>query len=74
MFEAGTKKKAWQKRNAVKGISRSADRDKGCAPLTAPPFEKGGRKLLAYLRQTDMMVKHHMNEKQIAKKKKEVYN
>jgi hypothetical protein len=37
-------------------------------------FEKGGRKLLAYLRQTDMMVKHHMNEKQIAKKKKEVYN
>jgi hypothetical protein len=26
-------------------ISRSAERDKGSAPLTAPPFEKGGRKL-----------------------------
>ena len=30
-------------RNA--GISLSAESDKGYAPLTAPPFEKGGRKL-----------------------------
>ena len=30
-------------RNA--GVSRVATRDKGYAPLTAPPFEKGGRKL-----------------------------
>ena len=31
-------------------------------------------RFLELMRQTDMMVKHHMNEKQIAKKKKEVYN
>ena len=29
------------------GVSLSADSDKGSAPLTAPPFEKGGRKLLS---------------------------
>jgi hypothetical protein len=29
-----------------KGISPLASGDKGSAPLTAPPFEKGGRKLL----------------------------
>ncbi len=39
------KRKALQKKNGDKGISRSAERDKGSAPLTAPPFEKGGRKL-----------------------------
>ena len=27
------------------GVSLSAESDKGYAPLTAPPFEKGGRKL-----------------------------
>ena len=27
------------------GISLSAESDKGCEPLTSPPFEKGGRKL-----------------------------
>jgi hypothetical protein len=31
-----------------KDVSRSAERDKGSAPLTAPPFEKGGRKLSAF--------------------------
>ena len=41
----GTKEKAWQKENAEKEISPSAEGDKGSAPLTAPPFEKGGRKL-----------------------------
>ena len=40
-----------QKRNAVKEISRSAEREgvqngqARFAPSTAPPFEKGGRKL-----------------------------
>ena len=28
-----------------KGVSPSAEGDKGSAPLTAPPFEKGGQKL-----------------------------
>jgi hypothetical protein len=29
-------------------VSPSADGDKGYAPLTAPPFEKGGRKLFVF--------------------------
>jgi len=33
------------KRNAERKVSRSAEREEGCAPPTAPPFEKGGRKL-----------------------------
>ena len=36
------------KRNA-KRISRSAEREEGYAPSTAPPFEKGGRKLFKIL-------------------------
>jgi hypothetical protein len=32
---------------AQEEVSPSADGDKGYAPLTAPPFEKGGRKLSA---------------------------
>ena len=39
-------KKKLSKRKRRKKISRSAERDKGSAPLNAPPFEKGGRKLL----------------------------
>ena len=41
----GANRKAWQKRNAIRKISRSAERDKGSAILTAPPFEKGVRKI-----------------------------
>ncbi|MBQ8382956.1 MAG: hypothetical protein IJX47_07125 [Clostridia bacterium] len=44
MVEEGAKKKLSKKKRR-KSISRSAERDKGYAPLTAPPFEKGGRKL-----------------------------
>ena len=39
------KRKSYQKENAVVELSRSAERDKSYALLTAPPFEKGGRKL-----------------------------
>ena len=42
--EKGAKKK-FAKRNAEEKISRSAEREEGYAPSTAPPFEKGGRKL-----------------------------
>ena len=38
------KRKSYQKENAVKEISRSAERDHRCR-WTPPPFEKGGRKL-----------------------------
>ena len=34
-----------KKEHAEKEISLVATSDKGSAPLTAPPFEKGGRKL-----------------------------
>jgi hypothetical protein len=30
----------------VMGVSATAVADKGYSPLTSPPFEKGGRKLL----------------------------
>ena len=39
-------KKKLSKRKRRYEISRSAERDKGYAPLMAPPFEKGGRKLI----------------------------
>ena len=39
------KRKSYQKEKRREEISRSAERDKGSAPLNAPPFEKGGRKL-----------------------------
>ena len=39
------KRKSYEKENAEIEISRSAEHDKGSAPLNAPPFEKGGRKL-----------------------------
>ena len=39
------KRKSYQKENAEIEISHSAECDKGSAPLMAPPFEKGGRKL-----------------------------
>ncbi len=38
-------RKAAKRKRRKKGISRSAERDKGYAPLTAPPPQKGGRKL-----------------------------
>ena len=38
-------KKKLQKRKRRYEISRSAERDKGSAPLNAAPFEKGARKL-----------------------------
>ena len=44
-FEAKGAKKKLAKRNAEKGISTSAEVEEGYAPSTAPPFEKGGRKL-----------------------------
>ena len=34
------KRKSYQKENADGEISRSAERDKGSAPLMAPPFKK----------------------------------
>jgi len=37
--------KVYATRKLSAGISLSAESDKGYAPLTAPPFEKGGRKL-----------------------------
>ena len=37
------------KRNAEREISTSAEGEEGYAPSTAPPFEKGGRKLLDIL-------------------------
>jgi hypothetical protein len=42
--EGGARKKL-AKENAKRGFSRSAEREEGYAPSTAPPFEKGGRKL-----------------------------
>ena len=42
---AGTKEKAKQKENAVKGISPSAEGDRRLCLWKPPPFEKGGRKL-----------------------------
>ena len=46
--EVGAREKL-TKENAEKGISRSAEREEGYAPSTAPPFEKGGRKLFFIL-------------------------
>ena len=40
---------AFAKRNAAKVISRSAEREEASAASTAPPFEKGGRKLFMIL-------------------------
>ena len=42
----GAKEKAIKKKSADEELSRSAERDKGDLPLSQPPFEKGGRKLL----------------------------
>ena len=42
--EGGAKKK-FAKRNAERGVSPLARGEEGYAPSTAPPFEKGGRKL-----------------------------
>ena len=44
----GAKEKANKKKSAEK-YSRSAEREEGYAPSTAPPFEKGGRKLFIIL-------------------------
>jgi len=41
------KRKSLAKRNANERISPVATGDEGYAPSTAPPFEKGGRKLSA---------------------------
>ena len=40
------KRKSYQKEKRRNEISRSAEHDKGDLPLSQPPFEKGGRKLL----------------------------
>ncbi len=39
----------YKKESAERGISRSAEREEGSVPPTAPPFEKGGRKLFIIL-------------------------
>jgi len=44
--EKGAREKL-TKENADRNISPSAEGEEGYAPSTAPPFEKGGRKLLA---------------------------
>jgi hypothetical protein len=44
-LQKGGAKKKLAKRNAERGVSRSAEREEGYAPSTVPPFEKGGRKL-----------------------------
>ena len=46
--ERGAKKK-FTKRNAEGGISTSAEVEEAYAASSAPPFEKGGRKLLSVL-------------------------
>ena len=46
--EEGAKKKL-SKRNAEREISPSADGEEAYAASTAPPFEKGGRKLFVIL-------------------------
>ena len=43
------KEKSYQKRNAEREIATSAEVEEGYAPSTAPPFEKGGRKLFIIL-------------------------
>jgi hypothetical protein len=45
-FARKRRKEKANKKNRRKGVSPSADGEEGCAPSTAPPFEKGGRKLL----------------------------
>jgi hypothetical protein len=44
-FEAKGAKKKVIKKETPKFISRSAEREEACTASTAPPFEKGGRKL-----------------------------
>ena len=44
--DVGAKEKALKKKSAELGISRVATREEASAASTAPPFEKGGRKLL----------------------------
>ena len=46
---SGAKKKVHKKETLLREVSPSAEGDKGSAPLTAPPFEKGGRKLLKWV-------------------------
>jgi len=43
-----------QKESADKRVSPSADGDEGSAPSTAPPFEKGGRKLSLLCLQSEL--------------------
>jgi len=38
-------RKSYQKETPIRGISPVATGKEGSAPSTAPPFEKGGRKL-----------------------------
>jgi len=38
-------RKSYQKETPIRGISPVATGEEGSAPSTAPPFEKGGRKL-----------------------------
>ena len=45
LFDTTGAKRKVHKRETPRIISPSAEGDKGSAPLTAPPFEKGGRKL-----------------------------
>ncbi len=53
--EAQEKSLAKEKRRGK--VSRSAESDKGSAPLTAPPFEKGGRKLFRRFKSGDFLWK-----------------
>ncbi|MDD6259533.1 MAG: hypothetical protein PUA74_00400 [Clostridiales bacterium] len=43
------------KRKRHEGISPPAGGDKGYAPSTAPPFEKGGRKLFSFYHRADFI-------------------
>jgi len=53
-FDAkGTKEKANKKKMPIREF-RLCGGDKGYAPLTAPPFEKGGRKLSILARFTSL--------------------
>jgi len=45
LMSASGKEKSSQKRNRVWAVSPVATGEEGSAPSTAPPFEKGGRKL-----------------------------
>ena len=65
-FDTRGAKKKFAKRNAAKVISRSAEREEASAASTAPPFEKGGRKLLIHLTKLDSFV-YNLKQEPIAR-------